>query len=378
MRLKIVIFFILLGVGIAPKLLANETIFSQTQIIIDDLNSARTKLSAADSYPNRIKALSNLIQKTENSLSDLRSKYRFIKLRTEKLNKDLIFQKEKISKLAGALLVVGQEPLQSKLLHPEGALNTARSSLILSDILEGVRTEAGGLSRDLEKLQLLKNLSQKAEKEMQLSLEIIQTARATLVKAASDRTDLPLRFIDDPEKISSLSKSSKSLGEFAVALNSLERKLIIPNEPILKNNKGGLTLPAEGVVTRKFNEADAAGIVRPGIIIRTKEYAFVTSPVAATVRYAGPLSDYGMVSILEPSEGILFIFAGLNQVFGEPGQILPEASLVGLMGGENIKIETFTTEKELNSGRLSQSLYIEVRRNDEPQNPFDWFEFNKE
>ena len=125
---------------------------------------------------------------------------------------------------------------------------------------------------------------------MQLSLEIIQTARATLVKAASDRTDLPQRFIDDPEKISSLSKSSKSLGEFAVALNSLERKLIIPNEPILKNNKGGLALPAEGVVTRKFNEPDAAGIVRPGIIIRTKEYAFVNSPVAATVRYAGPLS----------------------------------------------------------------------------------------
>ena len=378
MRLKIVIFFILLGVGITPKLLANETIFSQTQIIIDDLNSARTKLSSADSYRNRIKALSNLIQKTENSLSDLRSKYRFIKLQTGKLNKDLIFQKEKISKLAGALLVVGQEPLQSKLLHPEGALNTARSSLILSDILGGVRTEAEALNRDLEKLQLLTNLSQRAEKEMQLSLEIIQTARATLVKAASDRTDLPLRFIDDPEKISSLSKSSKSLGEFAVALNSLERTLIIPNEPILKNNKGGLTLPTEGVVTRKFNEADAAGIVRPGIIIRTKEYAFVTSPVAATVRYAGPLSDYGMVSILEPSEGILFIFAGLNKVFGEPGQILPEASLVGLMGGENIKIETFTTEKELNSGRLSQSLYIEVRRNDEPQNPFDWFEFNKE
>ena len=105
MRLKIVVFFILLGVGIAPKLLANETIFSQTQIIIDDLNSARTKLSSADSYRNRVKALSNLIQKTENSLSDLRSKYRFIKLQIGKLNKDLIFQKEKISKLAGACLL---------------------------------------------------------------------------------------------------------------------------------------------------------------------------------------------------------------------------------------------------------------------------------
>ena len=65
MRLTIAIFFIFLGMGFAPKLQAYETIFSQTQIIIDDLNSARTKLSSADSYRNRINALSNLIQKTE-------------------------------------------------------------------------------------------------------------------------------------------------------------------------------------------------------------------------------------------------------------------------------------------------------------------------
>ena len=71
-----------MGIG-SPKLLADETIFSQTQIIIDDLNSARTKLSSADSYRNRIKALSNLIQKTENSLSDLRSSIGLLNYRQE-------------------------------------------------------------------------------------------------------------------------------------------------------------------------------------------------------------------------------------------------------------------------------------------------------
>ena len=378
MRIAITVFAIFLSLGLAPKLLANESVLFQTQTILNDLNTARNELSLADSYRERVKALSNLIQDTEESLSDLRSAYRTIKLQSKNLNKDIILQKEKISELAGALLVVGREPLGSKLLHPDGALNAARSSLILSDILEGVRSEARDLDKDLEKLRLLTNLAQRAEQEMQLSLKSIQAARVSLIKAASDRADLPIRFIDDPKKISLLSKSAKSLGEFAVSINSLEKKLIIPVEPIEKDFEGALNLPVEGVIARKFKEEDAAGIVRPGIIIRTKDNEIVSSPIVSTILYAGPLLDYEMVSILEPDEGVLLIFAGLDQVFVKPGQIIPKSSPIGLMGSRNTNSKNFITEKELNSGRLSQSLYIEVRVNDKPQDPFDWFDFNKE
>ena len=113
MRIAITVFVIFLSLGFDQKLLADESVFLQTQTIISDLNAARNELSAADSYRERVKALSNLIQETEKSLSDLRSKYRVIKLQTKKLNKDIIFQKEKISELAGALLVVGKRPIGS-------------------------------------------------------------------------------------------------------------------------------------------------------------------------------------------------------------------------------------------------------------------------
>ena len=378
MRITVTALAITLSLVFTPKLLANERFLFQTQTILNDLNTARNELNLAESYTKRVKALSNLIQKTEETLSDLRSAYRTIKLQSKNLNKDIILQKEKISELAGALLVVGREPLGSKLLHPDGALNAARSSLILSDILEGVRSEARNLDKDLEKLRLLTNLAQRAEQEMQLSLKSIQAARVSLIKAASDRADLPIRFIDDPKKISLLSKSAKSLGEFAVAINSLEKKLIIPVEPIEKDFEGALNLPAEGVIARKFKEEDAAGIVRPGIIIHTKDNEIVTSPIVSTILYAGPLLDYEMVSILEPDEGVLLIFAGLDQVFVKPGQIIPKSGPIGLMGSRNTNSKNFITEKELNSGRLSQSLYIEVRVNDKPHDPFDWFDFNKE
>ena len=378
MRITVTALAITVSFVFTPKLLANEGFLFQMQTILRDLNTARNELSLADSYRERVKSLSKLIKETEESLRDLRSAYRIIKLQSKNLDKDIILQKEKISELAGALLVVGREPLGSKLLHPDGALNAARSSLILSDILEGVRSEARDLDKDLEKLRLLTNLAQRAEQEMQLSLKSIQAARVSLIKAASDRADLPIRFIDDPKKISLLSKSAKSLGEFAVAINSLEKKLIIPVEPIEKDFEGVLNLPVEGVIARKFKEEDAAGIVRPGIIIHTKDNEIVTSPIVSTILYAGPLLDYEMVSILEPDEGILLIFAGLDQVFVKSGQIIPKSGPIGLMGSRNTNSKNFITEKELNSGRLSQSLYIEVRVNDKPQDPFDWFDLNKE
>ena len=85
-----------------------------------------------------------------------------------------------------------------------------------------------------------------------------------------------------------------------------------------------------------------------------------------------------MVSILEPEDGVLLIFAGLGRVFGKAGQILSQSSPIGFMAGQNMSAENFIRETELSSGRLSQSLYIEVRYNDKPQDPSDWFEIDKE
>ena len=53
---------------------------------------------------------------------------------------------------------------------------------------------------------------------------------------------------------------------------------------------------------RGMNEADAAGIKRPGIILATRPGALVNAPTAATIRYVGPLLDYGNVMILEPQQ----------------------------------------------------------------------------
>ncbi|MGB1024817.1 MAG: peptidase M23, partial [Paracoccaceae bacterium] len=57
--------------------------------------------------------------------------------------------------------------------------------------------------------------------------------------------------------------------------------------------RGAVPLPVFGVLLGGFEAQDAAGISRPGLLLATAPAALVTSPWFGTVRYAGPLLDYG-------------------------------------------------------------------------------------
>jgi septal ring factor EnvC (AmiA/AmiB activator) len=101
----------------------------------------------------------------------------------------------------------------------------------------------------------------------------------------------------------------------------------------------------------------------------------VRTPTAATIRYRGPLLDYGLVSILEPQQDILYILAGLSTVYGDIGEVLPAGSPVGLMGISEIFDEKNLIGTFNKSGGLrGETIYIEVRVNKAPENPLTWFE----
>ena len=137
---------------------------------------------------------------------------------------------------------------------------------------------------------------------------------------------------------------------------------------------GNLNLPVRGKILRKFKEADAAGVKRSGIILATDPRAIVISPTAATIRYLGPLLDYGNVAILEPENGLLFVFAGMDTLYGEIGQVIPALSPIGLMPRQVADIDKiFKTGANIYSGKLSETLYVEVRSGSVSENPLDWF-----
>ena len=174
--------------------------------------------------------------------------------------------------------------------------------------------------------------------------------------------------------------AAQSLDDFARGIDGMETDIGAPMEDF-EGAQGSLPLPAVGSVLRPYDEPDAAGVRRPGWVIATAPAALVTTPWPATIRYRGPLLDYGNVMILEPAGGYLLIFAGMSQVFGEVGDVLGAGDPVGLMGGSEAPAQEFGAQFVANAARgadagRTETLYLELRRGDETLDPADWFVLN--
>lgn len=343
------------------------------------LNAAAEQLAAAEGARNRVKALTETIHAYEDGLLALREGLRRAAIREQTLNGELQSREAEISRLLGVLQNMGSTPSPVLLLHPTGPIGTARSGMIVSEVTPALAQAAGALRARVEEVSVLRSLQQSAADKLQEGLEGVQRARTALSQAIADRTDLPKRFTEDPVKTGLLIASTETLEGFASGLTEIAVDEVEGGLPGIAHRKGELPLPVRGRILRRAGEPDAAGISRPGLVLATRPHALVTTPAAATIRYRGPLLDYGKVIILEPEAGILLVIAGLEVVYGAIGEVLPGGSPVGLMGGPALDAGLILAQTG-NETRAEQSetLYMEIRENNTPVDPETWFKTDKD
>jgi murein hydrolase activator len=241
--------------------------------------------------------------------------------------------------------------------------------MILADVTPALQTEALALRAELQELADLRALQLSAGEVLDKGLTTAQAARTELSKAISDRTDLPRRFTEDPEVLKGLLDSADTLDAFAAGLSPDAEA-----DASFLMQKGRLPLPVFGTLLRRPNEADAAGVQRPGLTLATQPRALVTAPWPATIRYRGPLLDYGNVMIVEPGDGYLLVLAGMETLYGEVGEVVGAGAPLGLMGGpEDATAEFVVQPADGTGGRGTETLYMELRQGAAPVDPIPWF-----
>jgi len=345
----------------------------------EQLEAATLSLQKAESARDRVRALTETVKAYEAGLAAMRDGLRRVSVREAQLSRQLEAREEEIAQLLGVLQTIETSPPPILLLHPTGPLGAARSGMILAEVTPALRARADRLRKDLEEVQTLRLLQQNAAATLEGGLAGIQKARTELSKAIADRTDLPRRFTEDPVRTAILISSTETLDGFASGLADMTSEGIEPSDADISQLKGQLELPVQGLVLHRSGEADAAGIKRKGMIVATRPRALVISPTAATIRYRGPLLDLGNVVILEPQPDTLFILSGLAEVYGEPGEVIPAGTPVGLMGGTVPEIGAILSPNGKGSGtERSETLYIEVREGNSPVDPEQWFRTEKD
>ncbi|MBL9073507.1 peptidase M23 [Tabrizicola sp.] len=348
---------------------AAETVAEQAAKASAELQSAVAALEAATEARDRVSALSQTIRAYEQGLSALRGALREAALRETALTRQFESKRDGIGRLLGVLATMEANPGPLLLLHPEGALGTARSGMILADVTPALVSEASALKAELLELSELRALQLSAGAVLEKGLVTAQLARTELSKAISDRTDLPRRFTEDPEVLKGLLDSADTLDAFAAGLSPDAE-----SGTSFADQLGKLPLPVLGTVLRLPGEPDAAGTRRPGVTLATQARALVTAPWPATIRYRGPLLDYGNVMILEPGDGYLLVLAGMDILYGEVGEVVAGDAPLGLMGGPEAATAEFMAQApDRSGGRDTETLYMELRQGALPVDPMQWF-----
>lgn len=362
---------VVLGLALWTTPLAAQDAGAAARQAALSLEQAGVALDRAEGARDRVAALTNTVRAYEDGLSAMRDGLRDAAIRETELRKRLDAQEGEVAQLLGVLSSMRNQAAPTSFLHPEGPLGAARSGMLVAAVTPGLAQRAAQLRSDLEEVTALRNLQQSAVDTLEKGLTGVQQARTTLSQAIANRTALPKKFTQDPIRTAILIASTETLHGFASGLAQIAENETDDPLPPIGDRKGLLPLPVRGVLLRGATEADAAGVVRPGIVLATRPKALVTTPTAATIRYSGPLLDYGLVTILEPQSDLLFVLAGMDVVYGQIGDVLPEGSPIGLMGGETA--DNSSTLGEGAGHERSETLYIEVREGNTPVDPLEWF-----
>jgi septal ring factor EnvC (AmiA/AmiB activator) len=369
---------------LAPQLTLAQDAGAGARAASNQLANASIQLDNAEDARDRVKALTETILAYEAGLTAMRDGLRRAALREEQLSRKLEARDAETAAFIGVLQSLGSGPSPTVFLHPQGPTGTARAGMLLSEMTPILNARATQLRTEVEEVQTLRLLQQQAADQLQLGLSEVQKARVALSTALAERTDLPIRFTEDPVRTAILIASTETLDGFASGLSQITENETEITLPPLDDRIGGLQLPVKGLLLRGANEADAAGIKRPGIIIATRPGALVNTPTAATIRYVGPLLDYGNVIILEPQTDTLFVFAGLDVTYGKIGEVISEGTPLGLMGGLQIDADVENSTSSLSTvgdgagNDRSETLYIEVRQQNVTQDPESWFRTDKD
>ena len=342
------------------------------------LADARGRLDRATGARDQVAALTETIRAYEAGLAALRQGLRAATIRETELTRALNAREDDVSRLLGALqAIAGVQGVETSL-HPDGPLASVRAGMLVASVAPGLGAEAQALRRDLDEVAALRQVQQDAVGQLQDGLAGVQQARLDLSQAVAARTDLPQRFTADPVRTAILLGAAETLDAFARDLDQISAVDIVPLNTTIDASKGRIALPVNGTLLRRAGEADAAGVARPGIVLATGPQALVTTPVPVTLRYRGPLLDYGLVAILEPQPDLLFVLAGLGEVYGEIGDVLPAGSPVGLMGGSVAGDPLAVSQSGERAGTARpETLYIEVRQGNTPVDPLTLFSTDK-
>ncbi|MEM1275354.1 MAG: peptidoglycan DD-metalloendopeptidase family protein [Pseudomonadota bacterium] len=326
------------------------------------LEDAKTALILADNPEETLSALGSAVKAQEAALSAFHAGMRVLAAEEDVLRVNLAIDRAGLSAALSALQSISRAPESALLVYPGGPVQAARAGIMISAVTPELSARLEAVRGQLAEIQTLRTVQEEARDDIRTTLAGLQDLRSQSAEALNNRS-IAVGNQEILVAAGSAAERAKDLSDLTAALSAFKTSA---SSTRFEDSRGTLPLPANGEI--------APGESETGLTLLTTQYAQISAPMDATVRYAGPLIGYDQVVVLEPSTGWLMVLAGISNVTRDAGETILAGEKIGDMGGDLPASDEFLLAAEdIDALVLSETLYIELRQDDKIIDPTPWF-----
>ena len=340
------------------------------------LAEAANALKDATSGKEQLAALGKAVTAHEAALSAYRDGLRSMATRESRIYSAIQQDRAKLQELIAALQSLAQAPRSALLAFPGGPVGAARGASLMADISPTLSDRIADLRARLDSLRQLRSNQEVARVEARGALAVLQELRGQTSEALRRRRKQDLATRSElQEQADAAAAQAASIGDLA---NTLAGAAETDPSALMtfSEAKGFIRSPVEGRRIAGFGDPDPWNRAGFGITVSAPAYAQVSAPWDGTIRYAGPLIDYGEVVVLEPELGTLIVMAGLASVDRLVGETVLAGERLGGLGGPIPASDEFLLEASTDRDQIrEEKLYIELRQGGKVVDPSGWFDF---
>lgn len=317
----------------------------------DDLKQVETAIGQTH---QRLDSLQAERRQLDDEVADLER-------RRQGLAADRQRQREALARQFDALYRLGTTPQLKLLLNQDDPAEVDRLQHYLN-ALSSARRERLDQLREINR-QLDDNLAEIDQRrsrldDVQADLEQQQQRLATNLKERQALVaKLNGRYDSEQARLEDLNQDRAHVERL---LDRMQKELANLKKPPpstdIRQTRGGLPWPVQGAMLSSYGSGE--GVNRNGILIGAPTGTAVKAVHAGRVVFANWMRGFGNLLILDHGDGILTLYAHLQQIDVDPGQQVSNRQTVGAVGDTG--------------GQSRPALYFEVRQNGNPINPGNW------
>jgi len=305
----------------------------------------------------RLAAFAEAIAAQEAALAEARAALRGLAVRQAATRAALAGQDGAAFAALAAVQTLRDAPPLALRLHPAGPVAAARAALALTDAGPALAARADATRRALAGHVALAAQGAGATARLRAARAALQALRADLARRGAR---------DETSQNALAREAAAAVAALALETAALRALDAAPPEPM---TPAPWPLPVAGVA-----RADGARLA-----LSAPAWSVVRAPMTASVRYVGAAGGEGLTVVLEPQTGVLVALRGLEGVGRAVGDTLSAGAPLGALGGPSRAADEFLIDASAAKGTIpSRTLYIEVTRGGEPDDPAAWFALTAE